>query len=654
VGWYTRHSRIRAGQLFLAVLLCAYSWTGYGQLPKQQDSLLQVLNTGSLNPSERVGVMNQLSLTFHGVDDLQALEWALSADSAAQKINDEAGQARALNLQSAAYSRTGKIDLAIEAGLRSQTIAASITDTALWVGAGIALAKAYRQKGFFDEAVQQAKEAREAAIKAQLTEYIMQASLNLGVIYDVQVQDSFALFFYRDAIEKAQELQHLRTIANCHNNIGNVLARQLNPEAKKSFELALETYRGMGLPCLASYPYSGICSYFFKTRELDSALFYTQKMVRLGEECEDAQIQVDGHLNSGTILMSLGRPEESEASYRESLRLAELFDMRYDQKEACEGLYLLFKDEGEADSALAYHERFITLRDSIYDQDMTKRIARMEADFDAEMELKELEAEQQIQTAQLNNELSRQKLFTLLLGIIALALVFIGWGAYRLFKTRQKNALQAALIAEKERGMEAVFQATEKERSRIAKDIHDGIGQQLSALKMQFQQLQKDSQSDRPEKLQGMASLIDDTAREARDISHEMMPVALGELGLVSAIEEALAKSFRASGMQYHFEHFNLKPRYSAEVELVIYRVFQELVNNVLKHSQASEVNVQLYQNQGRLLLHVEDNGVGFDPELQKGFGLLTMQNRIDAYRGKLNVVSSRGSGTSATASLEA
>lgn len=208
--------------------------------------------------------------------------------------------------------------------------------------------------------------------------------------------------------------------------------------------------------------------------------------------------------------------------------------------------------------------------------------------------------------------------------------------------------MQQALFEEKSKGFEAVINATEEERSRISKDLHDGIGQQLSALKMSLNNVSQQITDERQRKnVQVISEQFSTSVDEVRQISHQMMPRKLMENGLVEAIEDLLASSFQFSNISYQFEHHKVSNRFNQRIEISLYRVLQELINNIIKHADATEVAVQLIRTKNTLLLFVEDNGKGMGESSSKGHGLLNIRSRIDMVKGSLNFEPSPNSGTS-------
>ena len=189
-------------------------------------------------------------------------------------------------------------------------------------------------------------------------------------------------------------------------------------------------------------------------------------------------------------------------------------------------------------------------------------------------------------------------------------------------------------------------------RRRIAKELHDGVGQTLAALKLNYQTLSfKATSRDLAQDLKRLHTMLDNASAEVRTISHQMMPVELEQFGLVPAIENMLKMNFENAPLQYHFEHSGFDNRISDQIELALFRVLQELVSNIIKHAQATFLNVQLIKIKTHVVLNVSDNGVGFDVDAteKKGIGLLNIASRIDAIKGHLNYESAPGTGTSVT-----
>lgn len=186
-----------------------------------------------------------------------------------------------------------------------------------------------------------------------------------------------------------------------------------------------------------------------------------------------------------------------------------------------------------------------------------------------------------------------------------------------------------------------VLVAQEEERRRIARELHDGIGQSLAALKMQIQA---------PSYLQDPVKSIqkiDILCKEVRLLSHQMMPLALEEQGLEKALKVLVEQSFTHSSVVAHFISDGFSHRLGALYEVHLYRIAQELISNILKHAEATEVGIQLLQNENRIVLITEDNGKGFSfPINEKGMGLSNITSRLETLNGEIETESGAGKGT--------
>lgn len=190
---------------------------------------------------------------------------------------------------------------------------------------------------------------------------------------------------------------------------------------------------------------------------------------------------------------------------------------------------------------------------------------------------------------------------------------------------------------------------SEEERKCISKDLHDGIGQQLSALKMALKTItSKVSVEAQKEDLKLITYQFSKSADEVRQISHQMMPRKLMEDGLMEAIEDLLGSSFQFAEFKYSFEHHKIDLRFSKRIVISLYRVLQELINNTIKHSQATFVSVRLISGRERVTLFVEDKSIELQATKTEGHGFLNFKSRLDMVKGSVNYEISPGSGTSA------
>jgi signal transduction histidine kinase len=243
-----------------------------------------------------------------------------------------------------------------------------------------------------------------------------------------------------------------------------------------------------------------------------------------------------------------------------------------------------------------------------------------------------------------------QAIFLLTIALLAVLATLIGLR----YRARRKLHAQQLQTIEKERTvqvLEALMQGEEKERVRLSKDLHDGVGGLLSAVKMHFSAIKHEQEVLRNNPAYAHAvHLLDDAITDIRKTAHNLMPETLYRLGLREALQTFCNNISYSGTLQVSFYSTGEIGRFKPNFELSVYRIVQELVNNIIKHSRANEALVQLSQHDSLLAITVEDNGVGFNQQSaqQRGNGLTSLQSRIRALNGNIAIDAANGQGTTA------
>lgn len=196
----------------------------------------------------------------------------------------------------------------------------------------------------------------------------------------------------------------------------------------------------------------------------------------------------------------------------------------------------------------------------------------------------------------------------------------------------------------------------ESERQRLAKELHDGIGPLMSTIKLNLDSI-KTELSKLPKvakKIAVMEELVQTAATDLRSISHALMPSALIDFGLVTALQNLCMKANEIGKTGVEFYHSGVKERLQPNMALGLFRITQELLNNAFKYAQAKSIHVQLIQHKDSIMLTVEDDGVGFAPEklkelVDKGIGLQNIQTRTQTLGGTVNIETQLGQGVMTT-----
>jgi signal transduction histidine kinase len=202
------------------------------------------------------------------------------------------------------------------------------------------------------------------------------------------------------------------------------------------------------------------------------------------------------------------------------------------------------------------------------------------------------------------------------------------------------------------RFLSAIIETEEAERTRIAKDLHDGLGPLLSAVKMSVSTLEQMAADQKSQLvIRNATETVDEAIRSLKDISDHLSPHVLANFGLVRALSNYINKIVQTGRLAVSFTTNLKNERFDENVEVVIYRISSELIHNTIQHSQASRATLALNFEGGEMLLEYQDNGIGFDVERvlkenkRDGSGLTNIRSRIKSLKGEVVIESRPGLG---------
>lgn len=192
----------------------------------------------------------------------------------------------------------------------------------------------------------------------------------------------------------------------------------------------------------------------------------------------------------------------------------------------------------------------------------------------------------------------------------------------------------------------------EEEKQKISRELHDGLGQVLTSIRINMEILKEHGHNGRA-KMDDISSLIDTAMTEIKEISYRLKPRILDDFGLVPSLKQLCAEVSARSGIKGMFQAVKFSGRLDSNLETGLYRIAQEALNNIVKHSQATEFSLQLVKHPSILRMMVEDDGIGFDSNniredvsKQNSMGLVNMSERVLSFNGRLIVDSQKGRGT--------
>lgn len=452
----------------------------------------------------------------------------------------------------------------------------------------------------------------------------------LGNTYYFMDRRDEAAEYYKKAIDLANSKNYWQIEADCCNNLGGLLIDQKKTEAAEPFMLRairLMENNGKGDDQRTLKSYRILATLYANTNRFKQGETIFLKLLEKSKKQKNWQFYA-------TNLIFYARLLDEKKEYTKALTLS-TEGLAYSRKlpyvkdllAAIRFHSLILSHLGRYKEALDLQGEAYTLQAKNYEKEFTKQIG--------ELEVKYKTAQLQLEKEQALEKASKQKQFYFFLFFATL--ICSGVILYILNQKRNARLKAAAHQAR----LQALIEGEEKERGRVARDLHDGIVQELTAIKLKLGTAVKNETQ-----LNDAIIDLDKATREVRDIAYQMMPVALREFGLLIALEQLLQKALTPLNIQYDFETVNINARLPEKIEVCLYRITQELVNNVIKHSKASSVSLVVSRFKEAITLVMEDNGTGFKEDIQKGIGMNSVASRLEMVNGDLKFESGEGAGT--------
>lgn len=428
------------------------------------------------------------------------------------------------------------------------------------------------------------------------------------------------------------------------NESGVVYEYQGNyTEALKRYNASLQIAKRLKDEMGKSWSFNFIAGVYVLQSKYELAEDYNLQALAIRQKLKDTFSIALSFSDLGVLYSAWGKPERALYYFEESNKVAERMGYRELLSNNYAEMSKLANVNGDYKKALDFYTWHTQLKDSIFSSQKNRQVEELTTLYETNKK------EQQIQEQQLTIK-KRNSLIGIISGAALFAL-FVAYLLYNRYKWKQQAKMQTEILNQQELATRSVLEAEEKERSRIAKDLHDGVGQMMSAAKMNLSSFQNDLQfKDEEQKLsfEHIISLVDEGCKEVRSVSHQMMPNVVLKSGLGKAVAEFLDKiDQKVLKVNLHTEGLNV--HIEATTEIVLYRVLQESVNNVIKHSGASELDLSLIKDADGISATIEDNGKGFDSKNlseKAGIGLKNMKARVEYLKGTIDFDSSPGNGT--------
>lgn len=516
------------------------------------------------------------------------------------------------------------------------------------------IANIYQVKGFFDLAISNYQNAAAIFDSIQFYKGLTICYSNIASIYNITEQHKNALHYNLLAFQTASHMNDTFGIGMIANDVSIAFTKNnLIDSAKQYALLALKNGLLIQNNFVISYAYKAQFEIYKVEKKWAAAYQSAQQAVKFILKTNSDYDICLAHCNLAESALNVGNRNDAITAITSAEHLARTIHS-FQLYKRVYGLHKIIAEQnGDYKNAFQYAQLYQQYSDSIFFEKRNNTLNELETKYQTvQKENKIAQQKIEIQQQEIKTKQARTRF---IIAIILFFILLIGALLLYLFLQQRQKLLQNKIVTiEQQKKLEltqAIIDGEELERIRLAKELHDGIGGLMSMIKLQFTNFKKSHiEIQQNNEYNSALDLLNTASQDIRKISHALMPSALERLGLIDAVEQFCNQMQNSGNFEIDFQQYGFETRLPQKLELLTYRIIQELLNNIIKYAEAKEVLLQLSKNENQLSITIEDDGKGFDISGIKnkdGIGLHSMQNRIELLGGKMDIDSSLGNGTS-------
>jgi signal transduction histidine kinase len=477
---------------------------------------------------------------------------------------------------------------------------------------------------------------------------------NLGNVYQEMAEYDNAKHFYYRALEIYMKFGDNRVLSNIYNNLGDI--EKVNGDGqmalghyKKAFSLSkeIDEKQEVLISCV------NLSIFYTETKKFDSANSYIVEGLKYGEEINDKKHTIRLYISSGNILKQQGELHKAIGQFDQALALSDEAGIIKNRGEIYLALSEIYSGLNQTKKAFENYKLYAAAKDSVLNKEKHRQITDMATKYesaqkDKEIALQNLEIEKQ--QVRINRQKARQNIYVAGVIILVLVLVFIVVWFVQKKKHREelhRRRLEEQKQEEQLKAIKQSLEAGEQERIRLADQLHDDIAPLLVGLRNSINEI-GDRFPDVPvfKKISDNISIVHS---EVRNISHVLYPFSISGDNFTESIQNYIDGFVHANAIEV-----NTKIQDSGKLNQLphglqnfIYRSVQELMNNVVKHTGATEIKLDISQKSGELKIALSDNGKGFrKSEKQDGIGLRRIKKGLEVFGGTMQIENKKLEGT--------
>ena len=641
--------------IFIILGCLLYSTIGFGQIPRSEIEATTLKNKidTQKDDAEKATLLLDLGEYFVNINIDSAIRLNDQSFKIAEKLKNYDLIFRYFSNQSYLHNLSGNFEQGLRLNKQGLNISRQIGDKTRQISMLGNTGISYSYISKYDSALIYLQQAHDLAevmgdkIKMTKLNGVMGGMLNN--MSKSTVMDSSLLYrslaYHQKALAMARELNDSMLISDNLNGVALAYNNLEKTDLGKPYLIeSLDISNKTGLMSNYAYALSTMSKILRNEKKFSEAISHGESAVQIYE----GQNSIMGIIISLKELALNYNSAGMHDKAIDAVSRAENMALEYELDYILDGIlinkaYFLYETKNYK-NAYEYLLKGHNLADSLRGIEMKTNINELEKKYNTEKKENEI---LRLTTRQKRNQWI---IWGLVLSLLALSLLTYIWYKNTTYKTRILEQEKEKLKTEQKlQATASIIRGQEEERTRMARDLHDGLGGMLSGLKYTLNNMGENViiTGQNVKTFEGAIDMLDQAIVEMRKVAHNMMPESLLRFGLDETLKDYVAKLNASIPLKVHYQSYNYR-KLDQALEINLYRILQEVINNTVKHSGATDLYIQLDYKDDHINITAEDNGKGFDPadeSIHKGIGMKNISDRVDYMNGTLEIQSAPGQG---------
>lgn len=625
----------------LSILLFLLFWI---PVKPQDQKLIDSLSVYLKGPDNetKLNAMSDMAWEYNQLDPKKAISLSKEGLKIAQRLKLTANVAQAYADLGTSYFYKRDFDSSAMNYKSAEKIMIELKDSVSLASLYNKMGALYQERGDFQAGLQYSFFSLSIYQKMHNIRKIALLLNNIGITYEELKNYNKAMVYYQQALAYNEQEQDEIGKARNYIGMGNVSTATFKFEqALKYYQESESIFRKEGWMMQLSVVLNNIGNVLDEKGDYEGSVkkrTEALEIMMMGENFFEAQ---KFHYYIASTLMKAGKFQQAKTHIDAAGKFSVGINSLEVRMEMYEAMCKYAFGTGKFIEGNTYLVKFHQLKDSLYSAQLSKNIAEMEVEKNtSQLRIEKAESEARNLKLQRDHDTTIAQRNYILLAA-SLAFVLIGLFLFIYLQKRRQN--------EEKKRIQAMLMSEEKERTRIARELHDGLGQLLSVVKLSSSSVAENISGEDQEILENSIKLVDEAIVEVRHISHNLMPVVLEQKGLLPALENLVQNINRAKKIEVLLKHNQIQNNLDNSTSISLYRIVQESLNNMIKHAGASRIEINIVFSPNECLIKINDNGKGFNTAKiheSEGLGWNNLFTRVNLLKGQCQVQSSEGKGT--------